>query len=166
MADYSPSASTLLSLNISIPALAMKYMTIRKLWKQLLLVLALVMALLYISQYHGISMNILKYFNVISGNQNLGSDLATVADNSVKGDNYKVLLEQLNRDKVAQDDPRLIKIIQEHFIEPPSTQPYKLEQPDRIDYSQGQSSAVDHILKEMVYSLFKVRYKFIIVSVR
>ena len=138
----------------------MNFMSIRKLWKQLLLVSALVTALLYMSQYHRTSTNIPKYFKVTSGSQNSGSDSATVADRGVKEDSYKGLLEQLNRDKVAQDDPRLIKVIQEHFIELPSTQPYKLKQPDRIDYSEGQSSAVDRILNEMVYLLLKEAFSF------
>ena len=63
----------------------------------------------------------------------------------------EALLDQLNSEKAQQDDPRLIKLIRDHFIEPPSPLPYNLHKPSRVHYSQiNQSAILDSILKNMV----------------
>ena len=61
------------------------------------------------------------------------------------------LLDQLNSEKVQQDDPRLIKLIRDHFIEPPSPLPYNLLDLTKEHYSQyGQSHIIDQILRNKV----------------
>ena len=61
------------------------------------------------------------------------------------------LLDQLNSEKVQQDDPRLIKLIRDHFIEPPSPLSYRLNDISRNHYSQfNQSAIVDTMLKNVV----------------
>ena len=59
-------------------------------------------------------------------------------------------LEQLNSKRVRQDYPKLISIIQEHFLIPPSTEKYNLDNPHRLDYSNGQTPFVDNRLHFMV----------------
>ncbi|XP_060086057.1 uncharacterized protein LOC132565433 [Ylistrum balloti] len=56
---------------------------------------------------------------------------------------YKKVLAKLNGDGTAMDEPRLIEIIRNHFIVPPSKEPYNLEIPDRLDYSNGQTPFID-----------------------
>ena len=71
---------------------------------------------------------------------------------SAESTDYRTILERLNNnDKVAQDDPRLIKVIREYYIEPPSRLPYNLEDENIQDYSQaGQSQVVDKLLNKQV----------------
>ena len=59
-------------------------------------------------------------------------------------------LEQLNNEKVRQDDPRLIRIIRDNFVFPPSTEKYNLNNPHKLDYSKGQTPFVDNRLNFMV----------------
>ena len=62
------------------------------------------------------------------------------------------MLELLNRIQPAQDDPRLIRLIRDHFLEPPSTQPYNLLNPQRSDYSEfGQTGIIQKYLNNMVW---------------
>lgn len=49
----------------------------------------------------------------------------------------------LNQEKADMEDLRLIRIIGEHFIEPPSISPYHLDYPDKLDFSNGQAPFVD-----------------------
>ena len=61
------------------------------------------------------------------------------------------LLDQLNSEKVQQDDPRLIQLIRDHFIEPPSTLSYNLQDSSKKDYSQfRQSPIIDQLLQNKV----------------
>ena len=63
----------------------------------------------------------------------------------------ETLLDQLNSEKAQQDDPRLIKLIRDHFIEPPSPLPYNLNKPERKYYAQkNQSAIVDGMLNNTV----------------
>ena len=65
--------------------------------------------------------------------------------------NYKAeMMQQLNNERVAQDDPRLIKLIRDYYIEAPSRQPYNLRYPNRTDYSKGQAPFVDSRLNYIV----------------
>ena len=64
--------------------------------------------------------------------------------------NYKMIMDQLNNEKVAQDDPRLIKLIRDYYLEPPSELSYNLTNPNRQDYSQGRSPIIDSQLNKMV----------------
>ncbi|XP_033762187.1 uncharacterized protein LOC117343795 [Pecten maximus] len=56
---------------------------------------------------------------------------------------YKEVLAKLNADHAAMDEPRLIEIIRNHFIVPPSKEQYNLKNPDRLDYSNGQTPFID-----------------------
>ena len=47
----------------------------------------------------------------------------------------EAMLDQLNSEKAQQDDPRLIKLIRDHFIEPPSSMSYKLNMVSKVHYS-------------------------------
>ena len=65
--------------------------------------------------------------------------------------NYVDQMKQLNNERVAQDDPRLIKLIRDHYILPPSSRPYNLTLSKKLDYSQyGQTLAVDRRLNSLV----------------
>jgi len=60
------------------------------------------------------------------------------------------IMKILNQEKADMEDLRLIRIIREHFIEPPSISPYNLDYPDRLDFSNGQAPFVDSRLGFMV----------------
>ena len=64
--------------------------------------------------------------------------------------NYKAVMQKLNDAKVSQDDPRLIKLIRDYYLEPPSSEPYHLDNPDRLEYSNGQTPFIDSRLNYMV----------------
>ena len=83
------------------------------------------------------------------------SDLQHHEDSDKKKENgenfdYQAAMDELNKEKVAQDDPRLIKLIRDFYIEPPSGLSYNLKIPDRKDYSKGQAPFVDSRLHYMV----------------
>ena len=63
---------------------------------------------------------------------------------------YKAAMEKLNSAKVEADDPRLIKLIRDYYIIPPSKQPYNLDNPERLEYSNGQTPFIDSRLNYMV----------------
>ena len=66
----------------------------------------------------------------------------------------------LNEAKVAQDDPRLIKVIKDQYIEPPSKLPYDLENWDMQDYSKlGMSPKADDQLNKKVSTILSVQDK-------
>lgn len=68
---------------------------------------------------------------------------------------YKAAMQKLNDARVSHDDPRLIKLIRDYYIEPPSDAEYNLKDPDRLEYSNGQTPFVDSRLNYMVRSIFK-----------
>lgn len=72
----------------------------------------------------------------------------------VENFDYQAAMNELNNEKVAQDDPRLIKLIRDYYIEPPSELPYNLKILDRHDYSRGQAPFVDSRLNYMVGCFF------------
>ena len=124
-----------------------------KMSKGLLLIPASVVAVFCISQYYKIRItdSAAVMENKLFGNQrSTSTPYGASADNPMKEDNYEEMLDRLNREKVAQDDPRLIKLIQDHFVEPPSTRPYNLKNPKKSDYTMGKSTAVDKIMNKMV----------------
>ncbi|CAC5378243.1 unnamed protein product [Mytilus coruscus] len=55
-------------------------------------------------------------------------------------------MDTLNKQKVDMDDPRLIRLIRNYWIENPSDQPYNLKQPHVMDTSIGQAAFVDNRL--------------------
>ena len=63
---------------------------------------------------------------------------------------YKKEMEKLNKERVKADDPRLVNLIRNYYIEPPSDKPYVLQEPNRRDSSYGQAAFVDGTLKNMV----------------
>lgn len=52
--------------------------------------------------------------------------------------------DYLNRKQVSMDDPRLIKLIRNYWIENPSDDDYNLEFPDKLDPSAGQAPFIDN----------------------
>ncbi|XP_052227732.1 uncharacterized protein LOC127842327 isoform X2 [Dreissena polymorpha] len=62
---------------------------------------------------------------------------------------YKAAMQALNEAKVSHDDPRLIRLIRDYYIEPPSLEPYNLTKPERLDPSSGQAPFIDSRLNFM-----------------
>lgn len=56
------------------------------------------------------------------------------------------IMTRLNHEKVRMDNEQMVRIIREHFIEPPSTRPYQLDNPEKFDLSSGQAPFVDNRL--------------------
>lgn len=56
---------------------------------------------------------------------------------------YKAEVNNLLKQKVTENDIRLIEIIRNYFIEQPSTEPYNIENPDQLEFSAGQTPLVD-----------------------
>ncbi|XP_060557510.1 uncharacterized protein LOC132717938 [Ruditapes philippinarum] len=67
---------------------------------------------------------------------------------------YKKETEKLNKEKVKPDDPRLVNLIRNYYIEPPSDKPYKLAEPNKWDSSYGQAMFVDGTLQNMEGGFF------------
>lgn len=67
----------------------------------------------------------------------------TIPINRNSSFDYKAAMKKLNEAKVSQDDPRLIKLIKDYYIEPPSREPYNLLNPERLEYSNGQTPFID-----------------------
>ncbi|XP_076101019.1 uncharacterized protein LOC143070724 [Mytilus galloprovincialis] len=67
-------------------------------------------------------------------------------DQITNNDNYLDEMDILNKQKVDMDDPRLIRLIRNYWIENPSDQPYNLKQPHVMDPSIGQAAFVDNRL--------------------
>ena len=65
-------------------------------------------------------------------------------------DDVKAAMDKLNAARVPQDNPELIRLIRDYYIEPPSLLPYNLKYPHREDFSKGQSPFVDSRLGHMV----------------
>jgi hypothetical protein len=62
---------------------------------------------------------------------------------------FRKEMEKLNKERVKADDPRLVNLIRNYYIEPPSDKPYKLLEPGRRDASYGQAMFVDGTLRNM-----------------
>lgn len=57
--------------------------------------------------------------------------------------NYKSAMRELIDKQVTADDPRLVQIIRNYYIEQPSTEPYNLDFPNRLEFSNGQTPFID-----------------------
>lgn len=64
--------------------------------------------------------------------------------------NVTEALKELNDREVPMDDPTLIRIIRDYFIELPSLEPYNLKYPNKLEYSKGQTPFIDSRLNNMV----------------
>ena len=65
------------------------------------------------------------------------------------GEVNEVLLE-LNKNTTKQDDPRLLEIIRKVFVHRPiEIMDYNLTNPEKTDFSRGQSPIVDKILQKV-----------------
>lgn len=73
-----------------------------------------------------------------------------VSINRISSFDYKNAMQELNDLKVNQDDTRLIQLIRDYYIDPPSQLPYHLKNPEKVDYSKGQTPFVDSRLNSMV----------------
>lgn len=67
----------------------------------------------------------------------------------------------LNSEYTEQSNPFLIEIIQK-WIDNPSTLAYNLSEPNRRDFSLGQSPLVDRIFKQKVSNIFQNNSPFFI----
>jgi hypothetical protein len=63
---------------------------------------------------------------------------------------YRKAMESLNDAKVQDDDLKLIALIRNYYIENPSTRPYNLDEPDKMDQSKGQTAVIDKLLNQKV----------------
>nr|UIE54547.1 star-like protein [Sinohyriopsis cumingii] len=57
-------------------------------------------------------------------------------------------LKKLLREGITDDDPNLIQLIRTNFVFLPEIKPYNLKNPYLLDYSCGQSGAIDKILSQ------------------
>lgn len=72
-----------------------------------------------------------------------------IADRSLYK-NVSSAMERLNKLNVRQDNPELLHIIRNYYIDQPSIRPYNLTYPDRREFSWGQAAFVDSRLNYMV----------------
>ena len=100
------------------------------------------------------SCNILKDENRIESSVSQ----AKIQDKT-KGLKIKEEMAMLNKRKIAADDPRLVALIRDYYLVPPSNIPYHLDKPDSMDNSRGQEPIVDNRLKYKVCVL--TVYKFV-----
>ncbi|XP_052098880.1 uncharacterized protein LOC127733585 [Mytilus californianus] len=90
--------------------------------------------------FFGITSQLQKIWNVTDTK-------ATMFINQVRNKyDYLEEMDTLNKQKVDMDDPRLIRLIRNYWIENPSDQPYNLKQPHVMDTSIGQAAFVDNRL--------------------
>ncbi|KAK3599061.1 hypothetical protein CHS0354_024387 [Potamilus streckersoni] len=66
---------------------------------------------------------------------------------------YREETMKMNEEKVEMDDPRLIELIRNYWIEPPSKEPYNLKK-DLEDYSAGQTPYADSRLNHKANGFF------------
>ena len=62
----------------------------------------------------------------------------------------KQSIELLNGMKTAQDDPHLLNTIRGNWLRPPSKEEYNLNNPEKKDFSMGQTAVVDALLEKKV----------------
>lgn len=63
---------------------------------------------------------------------------------------YKKAIAGMNLAQVDQGDPKLVELIRNYYIESPSSKPYNLTFPDRLENSNGQTPLVDSRLNYIV----------------
>ncbi|KAL3858128.1 hypothetical protein ACJMK2_012739 [Sinanodonta woodiana] len=66
---------------------------------------------------------------------------------------YREETRKMNEAQVEMDDPRLIELIRNYWIEPPSKEPYNLKK-DLEDYSAGQTPYVDSRINHKLNGFF------------
>ncbi|XP_021343454.1 uncharacterized protein LOC110443514 [Mizuhopecten yessoensis] len=62
---------------------------------------------------------------------------------------YRKVMTYLNGQRVAQNNPTLVSLIRNYYIEMPSLEPYHLDNPDVVELSNGQTPVVDSRLNYM-----------------
>jgi hypothetical protein len=77
--------------------------------------------------------NISTYLKIDNNSENLKYEI-----------NFEAEMEELNKEQAEADDPRLVKLIKNYFIVPPSDLPYNLDAMDTLDTSKGQAAFVDN----------------------
>ena len=81
----------------------------------------------------------------------MSENLQSVAEKVIFQSDCKAEMEKLNAEKVGQDDPRLVNLIRQFYLQPASVSPYNFTDDKRQDYSQGgQSTYVDTLLNHVV----------------
>lgn len=60
---------------------------------------------------------------------------------------FRQEMDELNQQKVDMADPRLIKLIRNYWIENPSSEEYRLSEPNIVDPSVGQAAFIDNRLE-------------------
>ncbi|XP_033761384.1 uncharacterized protein LOC117343164 [Pecten maximus] len=76
-------------------------------------------------------------------------NVSVLRQNPNKSFDYKKSMAALNSAQVDHTDPRLVELIRNYYIEPPSLEPYKLDNPNKLEYSNGQTPFVDSRLNYM-----------------
>ncbi|XP_033727648.1 protein Star-like [Pecten maximus] len=66
---------------------------------------------------------------------------------------YRKVMAYLNGQRVTQDNPTLVSLIRNYYIEMPSLDPYHLDDPDVVEPSFGQTPLVDSRLHYMASTL-------------
>lgn len=56
---------------------------------------------------------------------------------------YKTAMKELIVKNTPADDPKLVEIIRDYYIQQPSLEPYKLDFPNRLEFSNGQTPFID-----------------------
>ena len=60
----------------------------------------------------------------------------------------------MNQNDVRADDPRVLQLIKDEFLLPPSKEPYNLTNPELKNPSMGQGQRIDFILRGKVSKFF------------
>lgn len=62
----------------------------------------------------------------------------------------KAVMDMLNEIQAKDDNPQLIGLIKNYYIEHPSNFPYNLNNPQTKDPSQGQAGVIDKLMNQKV----------------
>ena len=82
---------------------------------------------------------------------NMSDNLKLASEKSLFQYDYRAEMEKLNAEQVEQDDPGLVRLIRQFYLEPQSVLPYHFTDNKRQDYSQGgQSKYVDTLFNHVV----------------
>ena len=96
----------------------------------------------------GLMLHFRKSFYEVTTNSNNGSKKKIMfIEQEKQSIDYLKEMDELNQQKVDMDDPKLISLIRNYWIENPSEEPYNLENPEKMDPSVGQAAFVDNRLK-------------------
>ncbi|XP_068211158.1 uncharacterized protein [Palaemon carinicauda] len=83
----------------------------------------------------------------MSDSLNLNSFLHPAPRSPRIGKLYAPVIKDINKNTMSPDDPTVIQVLREHFLEPPSKLPYNLSHPEDENPSMGQAQRIDFILK-------------------